>query len=301
MLETIDLSQETSKEEYKRRFSSLQERLRLAQRALVQAKIPLVVVFEGWDAAGKGTAIERLVERLDPRGFKVHKITEPVVDEALRPFLWRFWTRLPGQGEVGIFDRSWYGRVLVERVEKLVSKSVWRQAFQEINELERQLADDKNLIVKFWLHISKKEQKKRFKRIEADPAQTWKVTKEDWRHHRRRGKWTLAVEEMLEKTSTHYAPWTIVEMEDGRFGRLKIVETLLSAVEDGMKQHAPQILEEYRQVLAEDPQAQAPAAPPAEAAPRRRPARGKKKGKAARKRAAAKPAAPEAPPQEGAS
>lgn len=263
MLETVDLSLELPKDEYKARFPALQDRMRLAQRALVQAGLPLIVVFEGWDAAGKGTAIERLIERMDPRGFKVHKISAPLVDEALRPFLWRFWIKIPGRGEVAVFDRSWYGRVLVERVEKTVKRRVWERAYQEINEFERQLADDRTLLVKYWLHISKKEQKKRFKSLEKDPATAWKVTKEDWRHHRQWERWLRAVEEMLEKTSTHYAPWTIVEMENGRFGRIKILETLLDAVEEGLEAHAPRVLAEYREVLASS-------APPSERSPGRR-------------------------------
>ncbi len=230
MLETIDLALDLDKPSYKAALASLQERLRQCQNVALEQKMPVAVVFEGWDAAGKGSNIGLLTEKLDPRHFKVHPIGPPTREEERRPFLWRFWRRLPPAGDIAIFDRSWYGRVLVERVDGLTRKAHWRRAYDEIAEFERQLTDGGALLVKLWLQISKKEQKKRFKRLEADPTMAWKVTKEDWRHHRHYAKYEEAVEEMLARTSTHRAPWTVVEAEDERYGSVKVHETIVRAI-----------------------------------------------------------------------
>ena len=231
MLELVSLKQKISKAIFKEIFPRLRDRLRDLQKELWDAKIPMAIVFEGWDAAGKGTAIGSLVKRLDPRGFKVWPISAALREEALRPFLWRFWIKTPGRGQIAIFDRSWYGRVLVERMDKLCKKSEWKRAYEEIDQFERQITDDGTVLLKFFLHISKKEQRKRFKSLEQDPLLQWKVTKEDWKHHKQYDDYNAAYEEMLEKTSTHYAPWTVVPATDSRFAQIKIFDTIIAAAE----------------------------------------------------------------------
>lgn len=243
MLEKVDLSRKLSKEEYQTRFPPLQQRLYDVQKTCWDAAIPTVILFEGWDAAGKGTSINLLTNRLDPRGFKVYPIREARTYEKAHPWLWRFWLKLPDYGEMAIFDRTWYGRVLVERVEGLTPESEWRLAYRDIVEFERQIADDGYVIVKFWLHISEKEQKRRFERIEQDPLNWWHVTPEDWDHHRKYAEYLLAVEEMLENTETEYAPWTIVEATDRRWVRVKIFETVISAMEGRLNQRGYEVLQ----------------------------------------------------------
>jgi polyphosphate:AMP phosphotransferase len=234
MLEQIDLKKKLSKKDFHKEFPKVQEQLRELQSQLWEAGVPVLIVFEGWDAAGKGLAIEKLVSRLDPRGFKVHRIKAPLPEEEMRPFLWRFWTKTPPRGRMAIFDRSWYGRVLVERIDKLVKNKQLPESYEEIRSFERQLVDDGAVIVKFWLHISKKEQKKRFQACEADKYLSWKIEKEDWKHHRQYEKYTAAVEEMLEKTSTSYAPWTVVEATDAHWAHVKIFKTILEAGLQGL-------------------------------------------------------------------
>ncbi|MEW6356755.1 MAG: phosphate--AMP phosphotransferase [Planctomycetota bacterium] len=239
MLDKVDLTKSLSKQEYQKVFEPLQWRLNDLQRQARSAGVPIIIVFEGWDAAGKGSLINRLASGLDPRGFKVHPISAPNEEEHYHPYLWRFWTKLPPKGTMAIFDRSWYGRVLVERVDKLTPEEGWRRAYEEILEFERQLADDGAVIVKFWLHITKKEQKKRFNKIEKNSSLEWKVGKEEWRHHKQYKKYLLAVEEMLERTSTAFAPWTIIEATDRRWARVKMVETIINALEGALNRPAP--------------------------------------------------------------
>ncbi len=234
MLEQVDLTQKLDREEYKSLISDMRLKLGELQRQAKNQKIPVIVVFEGWDAAGKGTLINQLMQALDPRGYNVFPTNPPVEEEQLRPFLWRFWCRTPEQTRIAIFDRSWYGRVLVERVDKVVPKKQWSTAYEEIKAFERQLADAGNVIVKFFLHITKKEQKKRFEKIESDPALRWKVTKTDWRHHRQYEKYLAAVEDMLAKTDTSYGPWTIVEAHDRRFATVKIFRTMIQSIEEAI-------------------------------------------------------------------
>ncbi len=200
-------------------------------------------MFEGLEAAGKGTAINQLMLPLDPRGFKVHPIHPPNEEEAMRPFLIRFWNKLPGRGRVAIFDRSWYNRVLGGRIDKQVPRKAWERAFEEILAFERQLTDDGAVIVKFWLHISRKEQRKRFRAIEKNPSLSWKVGKEDWKQHEQYGKYIRAAEEMMERTNTAAAPWVVVEGHDKQYALVKIFETLVetwsAAVERKKAQKAP--------------------------------------------------------------
>jgi polyphosphate kinase 2 (PPK2 family) len=242
MLETLDLDKSISKEAYSKSFPELRDKLRDLQRQTYDAKIPVAVVFEGWDAAGKGDTVGKLVERLDPRGVKVHSISAPLEEERLRPFLWRFWTKIPGRGEMAVFDRSWYGRVLVERVDRLIKPEQWRSAYNEIAQFERMLTDDGMVIVKFWLHISEKEQKKRFKEIEKSKYDKWRVTKEDWENHKLYDDYARAAEEMFERTNTAYAPWTIVEATDKRYRLIKVFKTLADAMQTALTakaEHAP--------------------------------------------------------------
>jgi AMP-polyphosphate phosphotransferase len=232
MLEKIDLTKSLEKAEFKRIMPGLRERLYYLQKASWDAGVPVVIVFEGWDAAGKGTSIRALTEHLDPRGFKLYPIRAARTYEKKRPWLWRFWLKLPARGEIAIFDRSWYGRVLVERVENLIPETDWRRGYRDIMDFEHTIADDSHLIIKFFLHISKQEQKRRFDRLLKDPLTAWKVAPEDWEHHRRYAEWELAYEEMFERTDSEWAPWTIVEATDRRFTQAKIFQTVISAFEE---------------------------------------------------------------------
>jgi len=239
MLENVNLNIKLSREEYDETLPKLQRRLYDLEKACWDAKVPSILVFEGWDAAGKGGAIATLTQRLDPRGFKLHSINLPRTFEQARPWLWRFWLRVPNRGEMVIFDQSWYSRVLVERVEKLTPESAWRAAYSDIQDFERMLADDGTVILKFFLHISKKEQKKRFDKIAANPLEAWRVGKEDWVRHRRYDRYVEAAEEMLEMTEAGYAPWTIVEATSKWWARKKIFETIITALERRLGNDVP--------------------------------------------------------------
>lgn len=236
MLEKVDLTKKYPKKKYKAEMPGLRRRLYDLHRASWKAGIPTVVLFEGWDASGKGTTIGSLTRRLDPRGFKLHPIQAPRTYETMHPWLWRFWLKIPNYGEMAIFDRSWYGRVLVERVEDLTPKDEWRKGYRDIVDFEQTLAADGYLFVKFWLHISKKEQKKRFKKLEKDPLESWHVTKEDWDHHDKYKHYLRAVEEMLERTETEWGPWTIVESTDRRWARIKVIRTLINRLTDRLEE-----------------------------------------------------------------
>jgi len=231
MLEKFDLSKKITKTNYKALNSELEQKLGELQREAKDLKIPIIILFEGWDAAGKGTLINRLTLSLDPRGFKVFPIHTPNEEERLRPFLWRFWTKIPARGRIAIFDRSWCGRVLEERVDKTVKKSDLVKAFDEILSFERQLINDDYLIIKFFLHIDKKEQKKRFKSLMSNSSTKWTVTKKDWKHHDQYNKYIEAYEQMLAKTHSVSAPWTIVESHDRRYSTIKVFKTAIDMIE----------------------------------------------------------------------
>jgi polyphosphate kinase 2 (PPK2 family) len=255
MLEKVDLSRKLSKKEYKERLPRLRDRLSDLQKACWDANIPTVILFEGWDAAGKGTSINTLTQRLDPRGFKLYAIQAARTYETHMPWLWRFWLKLPNYGEMAIFDRSWYGRVLVERVEGLTPKAEWRKGYRDIANFERTIADDGYVVIKFWLHISKKEQRRRFKKLERDPLKSWHVQPEDWEHHRKYGLYLVAIEEVLERTDTEWGPWTIVEATNKRWSRVKIFETIIHRMEEALKERGFPLPEE-RPVEEESPEAE---------------------------------------------
>ena len=236
MLEKIDLTKKIKKKSYKQEFPKLQRQLYDLQHTAWKNGIPSVIVFEGWDAAGKGTSIGKLTQRLDPRGFKLYPIRGARTYENMRPWLWRFWLKLPNYGEMAIFDRSWYGRVLVERVEGLTPKRDWEKAYQDIVDYEQTIEADGYIIIKFWLHISKKEQRRRFEKLEEDPFKSWQVTDEDWDHHRNYQKYLIAVEEMLERTETEWGPWTIIEATDRRWARTKIFRTIIDRLTDRIEE-----------------------------------------------------------------
>lgn len=223
MLEKIDLSRTVEKETFKKLLKEKSAELGLLQRELKAAGVPVILLFEGLDAAGKGTQINRLIQALDPRGFDVYAGRKPTEEEVMRPFLWRFWTLTPEKGRIAIFDRSWYRKVLIDRFEKITKKKELPEAFQDINSFEKQLSDDGTVIIKLFLHISKEEQKKRFKKLESSKETAWRVSKKDWERNRDYDRYLLINEEMLQKTDTEYAPWTIIEATDKDYGALKIL------------------------------------------------------------------------------
>jgi AMP-polyphosphate phosphotransferase len=221
--------------EYKEQLVRYQVALGELGYQVYQQKRPVMMVFEGWDAGGKGGAIKRITERLDPRGYVVYPIAAPQGEDKTHHYLWRFWRRLPERGQIAIFDRSWYGRVMVERIEGFCDEDDWKRAYREINQFERQLVDFGTIIFKFWIQISKDEQLRRFEEREHTPYKAWKLTSEDWRN---REKWDLyeeAVGDMLLKTSTLSAPWTIVEGNDKWWARVKILKTIVDDLSHELK------------------------------------------------------------------
>jgi polyphosphate:AMP phosphotransferase len=231
MLEQIDLSRKVTKKEYKAEIEELEIRLAFLQREAKRLGVPVIIVFEGWDAAGKGTLINNLILPLDPRGFSVYSTLPPNEEEALRPFLWRFWIRTPARGRTALFDRSWYRKVLIDRTEQGFSEAELGNAFRDIRAFERQLVNDGNVIIKFFLHISKDEQKKRFKKLQKNPATAWRVTKEDLKRHKKYDAYLSATEQMIAETETDTAPWTVIEATDRRFATLKIFNRVIAALE----------------------------------------------------------------------
>ncbi len=236
MLDTLDLSQSLNREQYQEQLVKHQLRLRVLARRLYEKKRSLVIVYEGWDAAGKGGNIRRLTGKLDPRGFQVHSIAAPQGEDKTHHYLWRFWRRLRSADEkqILIFDRSWYGRVMVERVEGFASEQEWQRAYREINDFERQLAESGVLQAKFWLHISKEEQLRRFETRRLTAHKGWKLTDEDWRNRDKWDEYKKAVEEMILKTSTRNAPWTLVEANDKWFARVKTLKRLVEVLEGAL-------------------------------------------------------------------
>jgi AMP-polyphosphate phosphotransferase len=241
-LDEADLTQKLTRKQQDKRLAAAQERLealRLQLAGLIgdgRLGPPVLILFEGWDASGKGGAIKRLVANLDHRHVRVAAFSAPTHDEKRHHFLWRFFPKLPGWGGVAVFDRSWYGRVLVERVEGFASEDEWRRGYDEIAALERSLAAEGAIIVKFWMHVSDEEQLRRFERRKRKPLKVWKLTDEDWRNREKRPAYEEAIEEMLERTDTDVAPWTVVPGDSKRFARVFVAETVVAEIERGMRE-----------------------------------------------------------------
>lgn len=234
-LDEIPLDMEVTEKEYKEEMESLQGRLRDLHNRLYRKQVPVIIAYEGWDAAGKGGNIKRITEALDPRGFEVHPIASPEPHEKARHYLWRFWTRLPKTGHIAIFDRTWYGRVMVERLEGFCSENDWKRAYNEINEFEKELADWGAVVIKFWVQIDKDTQLERFEMRQKTPEKQWKITDEDWRNREKWDAYEEAVNEMIQKTSTVHAPWYILESVDKRYARLKALRIVVERLEEALK------------------------------------------------------------------
>ncbi len=247
LLRSLDMTQMVAKKEYETRLESLQGRLALLTRDPAFQKISVVAVFEGNDAAGKGGAIRRVTGALDARMFQVIPIAAPTEEERAQPYLWRFWRHLPRRGRLAIFDRSWYGRVLVERVEGYCSEYDWARAYNEINEFEAQLVDHEVVVVKFWLSITNEEQLARFKAREITPFKQFKITEEDWRNREKWEAYEQAVVDMVDRTSTEIAPWTLVEANDKRFARIKVLQVLCDSLDKALKRHRDKSSKKSRQ------------------------------------------------------
>jgi polyphosphate kinase 2 (PPK2 family) len=242
----VDLTLRLSRKQEEEQLAVLQRRLlqlRLvlggqvagSAMAVPQLGPPLCIVFEGWDASGKGGAIKRLVDHLDPRHARVAQFAAPSFDEKRHHFLWRFWPALPGWGGMAVFDRSWYGRVLVERVEGFASEQEWQRAYAAIVDFERSLAAEGTVLVKLWMHLSPEEQLRRFERRHDNPLKAWKLTDDDWRNRDRRVDYEAAVEDMLVRTDVAEAPWTVVAAEDKRYARVAVLRQVCAAIEAGLK------------------------------------------------------------------
>ncbi|MCG3172177.1 MAG: Polyphosphate:AMP phosphotransferase [Myxococcota bacterium] len=230
-LDNVNLKEEVpGKDAYEAELKDLQKQMLVEQIRLFHGRRRAIIVFEGWDAAGKGGSIRRLTERLDPRGCHVHPIGAPTQEEKRHHYLWRFFHKLPEPGCIAIFDRSWYGRVLVERVEKFAPEKEWTRAYREIREFERWMTDDGAIVAKIFLHISKQEQLKRFKLREADPLKQWKITGEDWRNRKKWSHYEKAVNDMFRETHTENAPWRAISSERKWNGRLKVLQTVVQAL-----------------------------------------------------------------------
>lgn len=236
MLAEIDLSKKINDDDYQREMPELQLRLLRLQQKMRQLKIPLVIMYEGWDASGKGGSIKRITEKMDPRNLRVWPIGAPDIVEQRYHYLWRFWHRMPANNEIAIFDRSWYGRVLVERVEKLTPKDMWENACKEIRNFETTLVDNGTVLVKFWLHISPDEQLKRFKEREADPYKQWKITEEDWRNRDKWHEYEEAVNDMLRETDCPNTPWYLIPAEDKQYARIATARIVVDCMEQAVEQ-----------------------------------------------------------------
>ncbi len=245
-LDAVDLSRSVDAEVYETELRSFKKRLRRIQQAYLKTGNAAVIVFEGWDAAGKGGTIRRMAAVLDPRGFKVWPIGPPRQSELERHYLARFWQRLPPRGGISVFDRSWYGRVLVERVEELAREAEWRRAYNEINQFENQLVDDGVRIVKLFLHISQDEQYRRLEARLRKPTKRWKLSSEDFRNRERWGDYQRAIEDMLQKTSTPYAPWYVVPANSKRFARVSSLKIITDALAHGIDLDPSPLDEEIR-------------------------------------------------------
>lgn len=231
-LSEVDLSDKfIDEKEYQQKLKVLQSRLGELHNRLYRKRVPVIITYEGWDAAGKGGNIKRVTGALDPRGYEVHPIASPEPHEKARHYLWRFWTRLPKNGHIAIFDRTWYGRVMVERLEGFCSENDWKRAYNEMNEFEKELHDWGAVIIKFWVQIDKDTQLERFTERQNNPEKQWKITDEDWRNREKWDQYEMAVDEMLKKTSTTYAPWHILESVDKKYARIKALKIIIKELE----------------------------------------------------------------------
>ncbi len=227
----VDLSLDLEPEEYKKKRKDLQKRLAKLHNKMYLERVPVVLAFEGWDAGGKGGAIKRITQCMDPRGYEVVPIASPNDIEKAHHYLWRFWTKFPKDGHMAIFDRTWYGRVLVERIEGFATEDEWRRAYQEINHMEQHLAESGAIVLKFWMHIDKDEQERRFRQRQQTPEKQWKITEEDWRNRAKWEEYEKAVDEMIVRTSTEYAPWHIIEANSKLYARIRVLEIVVEALE----------------------------------------------------------------------
>ena len=231
VLDHMKLRRKLTKKDYRKQLAVVQARLANLASAAVQKKIPTILVFEGPDAAGKGGCIRQITEVLDARYYKVHPFAAPTDAERAHHYLWRFWNCVPRSGRMAIFDRSWYGRVLVERIENFAGDDEWRRAFAEINDFEDQLIEHGIVLQKFWLQISKEEQLERFKSREDTPHKQWKLQDEDWRNRERWDDYAIAAHEMIQQTSVSRSPWVLVENDNKHYGRIKVLNTVCDALE----------------------------------------------------------------------
>jgi polyphosphate kinase 2 (PPK2 family) len=241
MLEQLDLTRELSREEYRVLMRGFKFEMYEVGRAIYDSKTPVIVVFEGWGTAGKGRAITELATRLDPRGFRVHPINPPSPREIRYPWLHRFWLKLPARGEIAIFHGSWYRRVLIDRVAKNISREEWRQAYRDIQDFERTLADDGVVIQKFWLHIDKREQKQRVKKLLESKKTAWRVSADAKMEVKEYDAFALAAEEMFGYTQAEYAPWTLVSATDRRWVNVQVFETLVARLTPFVSGHMVRI------------------------------------------------------------
>lgn len=236
VLSRVDLGKTLNRDEYKEKLDKFQTKIEKLHSELYRLRIPVVLCFEGWDAAGKGGAIKRLTSHLDPRGYKVCPTPAPNDVEKVHHYLWRFWNNVPKDGHIAIYDRTWYGRVMVERIEGFCSEDDWRRAYQEINDFESHLVHHGAVVLKFWIDIDKDEQERRFNDRMKNPEKQWKITDEDWRNREKWDQYEEAVNEMIERTSTEQAPWIIVEGNSKYYARVKVLKTVVKALEDKIKE-----------------------------------------------------------------
>lgn len=236
VLAKVDLSLCCDRKTYRKKLKEYQKKIEKLHGELYQKRIPVVIGFEGWDAAGKGGAIKRLTEKMDARGYVVNPTAAPNDLEKAHHYLWRFWKNMPKDGHIAIFDRTWYGRVMVERIEGFCTQEEWKRAYKEINDMEKDLADAGAVVLKFWMQIDKKEQEKRFRQRQENPEKQWKITDEDWRNREKWDQYEEAVNEMLIRTSSPYAPWIVVEGNCKYYARIKVLETVVEAVEKKLEE-----------------------------------------------------------------
>lgn len=251
-LKNLDLSLQLDKKMYKKKLKVLQYEMLNAQQFLFNNKIGLILAFEGMDAAGKGGAIKRLTERIDPRGLVVHPISAPQPHELRYHYMQRFWRKLPQHGQIAIFDRSWYGRVLVERIENFAAEEEWKRAYEEINSFEAQLTDGDYIMMKFWIHIDSDEQLKRFNERAENPYKSWKLTDEDWRNRDKFDLYEAAADEMFAKTDTENAPWHLISGNDKLHARIQVLQAVITQIEKELKRRGLQLTNVFETQVAEE-------------------------------------------------